>query len=301
MDASENLPPEQTPLPETAAIHPESAEEAAASPDSQPELPPDSAAAIADTALDSTVNPEIPPGEPSSPPSSWFADNWRWLAASVLVFALLMYPIAKRVLGSSTGAGNTASPTANAPALPDLLTLSLQYYQAKRYQEAIAVATAGLQLNPRSADLYNNLGVSYAGLGQYDQAVASLQMALRLNPDYQLAKNNLAWIASQKQQAAGQGAFKEGTAEYYINRSLTQYQAGQYQEAIDAAQQALKLRPELSEAYNNMCVSYIGLHQYDQAIQSCGSALRLRPDFTLAKNNLMWAMSEKQKAGGRGK
>jgi tetratricopeptide (TPR) repeat protein len=312
MDASEHLPREETPLPETAGTPPEGAEEAAvpgaspdsprdSPPDSHMELPPDSAAAPGDTALDSVVESEIPPpssAPPSSPSSSWFADNWRWVAASVLVFAVLMYPIAKRVMGSAAARGNAAAPSADAPALPDLLTLSLQYYQAKRYQEAVAVATAGLQLNPKSADLYNNLGVSYAGLGQYDQAVASLEMALRINPDYQLAKNNLAWITSQKQQATGQGTFKEGTVEYYVNQSLTQYQAGQYQEAIAAAQQALKLRPDMAEAYNNMCVSYLGLHQYDQAIQSCGNALRLRPDFALAKNNLMWAVSEKQKAGG---
>jgi tetratricopeptide (TPR) repeat protein len=230
------------------------------------------------------------PADSEAPPpeeSSWLADNWRWIAASVLVFALLMYPIARRVMGRP--APPTATPTV---ALPDLLTLSLQYYQARRYPEAIAICKALLATNPNSADAYNNLGVSYAGLGQWDDAVASLQTALRINPNHQLAKNNLVWITSERQKAAP----KEGTPEFFLNRSLVEYQAGHLPEAVAAALLALRLRPDYAEAYNNLCVAYIGLHQYDQAIQAGQNAVRVKPDFALARNNLTWAISEKQKA-----
>jgi len=37
---------------------------------------------------------------------------------------------------------------------------------------------------------------------------------------------------------------------------------------------------------------------WDPAIQASQQALRLKPDFQLARNNLAWAMSQKQ-LGGR--
>ena len=128
-------------------------------------------------------------------PKRAFAHHIRWIVAGVLVIALLMYPLVRRVVTESTVAP-AASPAA-ATALPDLLALSLQYYQAKRYREAVEVSKAFLEINPRSADAYNNLGVSYAGLGQWGQAIASLEVALRISPDYNLAKNNLVWVRTE--------------------------------------------------------------------------------------------------------
>jgi tetratricopeptide (TPR) repeat protein len=78
---------------------------------------------------------------------------------------------------------------------------------------------------------------------------------------------------------------------------MTEFKAKQFQESLASAQQALRLRPDLPEAYNNMCVAYIELHQYDKAIEAAQNSLRLRPDYILAKNNMAWAVAEKQKAG----
>ncbi|GEM_PF-6673002 len=264
MDSTENLRPEEAPAePAPAAV------------------------------TDASADAAPPPGDAAPPQEqdTWLADNWRWMAGGVLAFGLLMYPIVRRVANSPDSAPANA-PVANNGALPDLLTLSMQYYQAKRYPEAIVASKAAIELNPNSADAYNNLGVSFAGLGRWAEAEASLRQALRINPNYELAKNNLAWISSQSQQTV----VKEGTPEAFLNKSLAEYQAGHYQESIAAAQSALQLRPNYPEAYNNLCVSYISLHQYDQAIQAGQNAVRLNPNFALAKNNLAWAETEKQKA-----
>ena len=37
------------------------------------------------------------------------------------------------------------------------------------------------------------------------------------------------------------------------------------------------------------------MRQWDDAIQAAREALRLKPDFALARNNLAWAEAEKQK------
>ena len=75
-----------------------------------------------------------------------------------------------------------------------------------------------------------------------------------------------------------------------LQLSFEHYQAGRYQEAITAAD------PSLAQAYNNIAVSYLGLRMYDEASKAAQEAIRLSPDLQLAKNNLAWIQREKAKA-----
>lgn len=257
------------------------------------DIPPDNAGMPLQAPLEAPTPEEPQPLSEEaalSPPSGLTLRDWLRIGAGVLIFALLMYPIVRRLRRSAAPVTN--SPTASeATAPPSLLTMSFRYYQAKRYPEAIAAAKAALTEDPNSADAYNNMGVSYAGLEQWDDAIRCLQEAVRLRPDYQLAKNNLAWTEQEKLKQAS----AQTTPEYLLNQSVREIQAGQFQESVVAAQAALKLRPDYAPAYNNIAVADIGLHRYDEAITAAQTALRLKPDFLLAKNNLAWALSEKQK------
>jgi protein O-mannosyl-transferase len=234
-----------------------------------------------------TLEEPLPKEAPSGPRNEI---PWGRVAAGILIFAVLMYPIMRRLWKSVTPTANRPA-TSEAATPPDLLTTSFRLYQAKRYREAIAAANAFLTLNPNSADAYNNLGVSYAGLEQWDDAIRCLQQAVRLRPDYQLAKNNLAWVEQSKLKQISM----QSTPEYLLNQSLKEIQAGRFEEGLTAANAALKLRPAFAEAYNNIAVADIGLHRYDEAIVAAQTALHLKPDFSLAKNNLEWALKEKQK------
>ena len=86
-----------------------------------------------------------------------------------------------------------------------------------------------------------------------------------------------------------------GTPEDYLNESLKDFQGGQYAQSIAAARQALRVRPEYAQAWNNIAVSDVALGRFDEAIDAAQHALRINPDFQLAKNNLAWAISEKNK------
>jgi protein O-mannosyl-transferase len=83
----------------------------------------------------------------------------------------------------------------------DLINESLRLNQAGKYAESIAVARKALQLNPNSAEAWNNIAANCEALHRWDEAIAAAQKAISLKPDFQLAKNNLAWSLSQK--AAG--------------------------------------------------------------------------------------------------
>ena len=52
---------------------------------------------------------------------------------------------------------------------------------------------------------------------------------------------------------------------------------------------ALELRPNYAEARNNICAGYNKLGRYEEAAAACEQALRYKPDLELARNNLQYA------------
>jgi tetratricopeptide (TPR) repeat protein len=81
-----------------------------------------------------------------------------------------------------------------------------------------------------------------------------------------------------------------------LNRSLALFNQQRFGDAVEAAQQALTINPNLAEAYNNMSAAYTALGQWDNAIQAARRALDLKPDFQLARNNLNWARAKQSQA-----
>ena len=167
-------------------------------------------------------------------PRGMTRQDWRRIGVGALVFALLlvMYLIVRHGRNRTAPTASSAAPSA-AAAPPDLLTLSVRFYQEKRYVEAIAAAKTIVAQNPNSAEAYNNLGVSYAGLQQWDEAIKNLQEAIRLRPDFQLARNSLAWILQEKQKAASSppAAQVSPGAEQYLYFSLQLYQIRNFRNA----------------------------------------------------------------------
>jgi tetratricopeptide (TPR) repeat protein len=78
--------------------------------------------------------------------------------------------------------------------------------------------------------------------------------------------------------------------------SFRYYKEGQFAKSIEAAEEALKLKPDYGPAYINICAAYNGLKQWDRAIEAGEKAVRLNSNNSLAKNNLAWAKSEKLKS-----
>jgi tetratricopeptide (TPR) repeat protein len=80
-----------------------------------------------------------------------------------------------------------------------------------------------------------------------------------------------------------------------LSLSLQYYQCGQFENSLQAAQDALRLRPGYAEAYNNVAADCLSLGRWDEAIAAAREALRLQPDFPLALNNLRAAEAQGQR------
>jgi Flp pilus assembly protein TadD len=185
------------------------------------------------------------------------------------------------------------------------------------YRDAIAAFERGLSLNPNYALLHINLGVAYGGVARYADAEREFQQAIRISPDdwrshvyyarwlSQVGRGPEALAHAQiaiEQNSADEQAValatslaaRGGTPEFYLSRSLAEYQMGRFPASIQSARRALALKPDYAEAYNNVAAGYNAMHQWDEGIAAATEALRLNPGLTIARNNLAYALQQKQ-------
>ncbi len=140
-----------------------------------------------------------------------------------------------------------------------------------------------LRLAPTSPDSYTYYARYLLSHSRAEEARAFLQSALQLSPSDVTARDLLAKANDQI------GNQPPQTPEYYLDLSLQRYREERYTEAIAACQNALKLRPDYAEAWNNICAACNKLGRYKEAAAACEEALRYKPDFDLARNNLQYA------------
>ena len=72
--------------------------------------------------------------------------------------------------------------------------LVIDLYQQSKFQEAIDTAKSLLELNPKSAFLYNIIGAANQGLGKLDDAIVAYKKALSIKPDYADAHYNMGTV-----------------------------------------------------------------------------------------------------------
>jgi len=84
-----------------------------------------------------------------------------------------------------------------------------------------------------------------------------------------------------------------------LNKARLAYQAGQYQESINQAKNALLVKPDFAPAYWAVGISYGMMGQWDLAITNLETALKIDKDYGDAKYALKWA-KDRQKAARTG-
>jgi tetratricopeptide (TPR) repeat protein len=104
------------------------------------------------------------------------------------------------VLGLSLFVGflSSCSPQVTAE---DYFNQGKNFYENKKYDQAIACYNEAIKLNPNLVKAYNNRGIAYIVETKYDQAIADFNKAIEFEPSNGKAYNNRAVAYWYKEEA----------------------------------------------------------------------------------------------------
>ena len=148
---------------------------------------------------------------------------------------------------------------------PDLsqahINLGTMFYRQGKLEEAIASYHKAIQLQPEMAAAYWNLAKVWQQMGKSDEAIASRQKALELNPNL-------------------------GGVEFNLSQGYILAKEGKLESAIAIWQAAIKLKPDLAEAYGQIGILLRNQGKFSEAIQNLKKALEIQPDYAIAHQHL---------------
>jgi predicted O-linked N-acetylglucosamine transferase (SPINDLY family) len=165
--------------------------------------------------------------------------------------------------------------------------------QTKDYKEAIKLLSKALLKNPNHAPCYNNLGLSFQGLGHLEQALTSYEKAIAINPSYADAYYNrgitlrdLGHLEQALTSYEKAIAINPSYAYAYYNRGITLRDLGHLEQALTSYEKAIAINPSYADAYRNLGDIFKELGHFNKAIESYEKALFLNPNSTFLLGTL---------------
>ena len=166
-----------------------------------------------------------------------------------------------------------------------------------RINDAGVYAEKALQLNPKSSDAHNSMGLIYSRAGNLESAESHFKQAIRLDRDSPGAFNNLG-IASAMQGKLdiAEKCFAKAVeldpdfAQAHINLGNVYAGTKQSEKAKKHYEIAIQLDPQNIEPYNNLGTMYGRLGELQKAIECYQASLRIDPDNPATQRNLSKAM-----------
>ena len=126
--------------------------------------------------------------------------------------------------------------------------LGLMFFWMKRFNDALENFRRALELDPKNPEYHNLLGDTYEELGQLDEAEKYLRGAIEADKNYSIGHCDLGVFLSRRR--------------------------GQKEEALAAFEQALRIDPNMDQAYYGIACTYALSHEEELALQSLEKALR---------------------------
>jgi protein O-mannosyl-transferase len=160
-------------------------------------------------------------------------------------------------------------------------------------EEAMPHFNKALNINPRSVEALNNIGVILAGKGKLDEAVSHFSRALSIRPNDVETHFNLGLALTQ------QGKIDNAIKHYeealriepenekaHINLALALQAQGRMDKAIEHYREALRINPFDEKVHNSLGVALAYRGDITEAIKYFRAAVKINPNYGEAKNNL---------------
>ncbi len=182
----------------------------------------------------------------------------------------------------------------------DFASLSFTH---QSFPVGIDMINAGLTQLPDSGALYLARGVLYVQLAEYAKADADFDKAERLDPNRalgsvarglsQIQQNNLdqALVTVRAQlKVNSKDEFLHYVLAELLSRQGAQAGTPEFQQALDAAVEAVRLKPDFVLARDVLSRLYLQAGEVDKAIEQCRLALRDDPSDDMALYRLIRAL-----------
>ena len=163
------------------------------------------------------------------------------------------------------------------------LDKALDLFKNRQYKEAIDAFQVVLENEDESAEIFNNIGVSYSNLNDYQTAEKYLKKALELNPNQPQIYLNMSDVYYRQKEIAfaidclraGEIALPENTViPHYLARILME--DAQQDLAIDELDKILELEPENYDAYYDLARIYFDMGNWEAAISNFENILEFK-------------------------
>jgi tetratricopeptide (TPR) repeat protein len=145
-----------------------------------------------------------------------------------------------------------AQPPSTANEVAAKLEAGLAQHRAGKFDEAAALYSQILAVEPRHFDALHLLGIVRSQQGRQEEALDSITAALALRPQ---------------------------SAEALAHRGAALAKLGRHEDALRSYDEALALRPDFPEALNNRGIALFVLKRLSEALASYERALAIRPDY----------------------
>ena len=179
-----------------------------------------------------------------------------------------------------------------------LFLLGTAYSQTAQSRDGLAYLIKSVQISPNPIT-YNNIGITFAGLGDHTSAITNFKQAIKLDQNYAEGYCNLG--ASLREAGLNADslaclnkaiALFPNYAQAHLNKGNTLFDLAEYLSALESYKLAINSNPSYSEAYRGAGDALLRLDRSRDAINFYKKATSIKPDFSDAYHGLAGALKK---------
>lgn len=177
--------------------------------------------------------------------------------------------------------------------------LGVLYKQTGRLTQSLIPLQRAVEISPKDAEAYSNLGNALRELGRLDEAEERCRYAITLRADFAEAHINLGvtLLALSRPQEAEEILEKainleRASPEAHNSLGVARQQTGKLAEAERSFGQAIALNPNYAEAHLHLGALFLNLGKANEAEEAFRKTIRLRPEYAEAHNDLAILLKE---------